>query len=93
MEIGGKLLVGIVVNRYAIYYGLYAFAIHFPSLEWHGLTHGEEVLRVNLVASVQVVVSIGVAVVQTDDTSRIGGHKFDKALKGDDTRFNKVGVH
>ena len=51
-QIGGQLLVGIVVNCYAIYHGLYAFAIHFPTLEWHGLSHREEVGWVNLVARI-----------------------------------------
>ena len=93
MEIGGKLLVGIVVNRYAIYYGLYAFAIHFPSLEWHGLSHGEEVLRVNLVASIQIEARIRIGIIQTDDTRRISGHELHQSLHGDDTRFYEMGVH
>ena len=39
MEIDGKLLVGIVIYCYSVDDGFDAFAIDFPSFEWHCLTH------------------------------------------------------
>ena len=54
MEIGGKLLVGIVINCYSVDDGFDTLAIHFPTFEWHGLSHGEEILWVNLVARIKI---------------------------------------
>ena len=53
-QIGGKLLVGIVIYCYSVDDGFDALAIYFPSFERHGLSHGEEILWVNLVARIKI---------------------------------------
>ena len=52
MEIGGKLLVGIVIYCYSVDDGFDALAIYFPSFERHGLSHRQEIRRVYLVARI-----------------------------------------
>ena len=48
----GKLLVGIVIYCYSVDDGFDALAIDFPSFERHGLSHRQEIRRINLVARI-----------------------------------------
>ena len=64
----------IVIHCHTIHGCFHAFAIDFPSFEWHGFAHTQEVRRIDLVASIQVVVGIRVTIVDTNDTCWVGGH-------------------